>query len=475
MNRTALVLTMLLGMAALPGCVTPIPATTAPSLYDGKALGLSGPALAPAATKWWAALGDSQLDQLLDHGLVNSPTLSEAAARLRAARTEVIRAHADVLPGLDASGEGGYGRSATHYLVPPPIAGHVGSLGDVGASLSWSLDVWGRVADQEAAARAEADARSADLAQARLLLAGAMVQAYIDYQRAYTLAQLADAALVSQQRLLGIYRLRADAGLDTRLPQASAERQLPQWRQLALRAHATVELTQHALLTLSGQSAGAGLAEPHLDLGAGLAVPAQLPVNLLARRPDIIAARLRVQADMARQREAVAAFYPSVNLQALAGYASFDISNLFSGSSRNWNGGAAIALPIFDAGRLRAGEAGAEAVRDADIAAYNGTVLQAVQQSLDQLTLITALGAERQQQALALAAAEKAWQLSSARAAAQLDSQVPALLSNLDRIEAQRADTGFAADMALAQVRLLIALGGSFDPSSNLNTVALQP
>lgn len=465
----------------LVGCATPAPRTAPATLIAPQSLGLSGAALIPAESNWWQRFGDAQLNDLIAQGNAHSPTLAQAAARLRAAQANVAASHADLLPSITGNGLAGYGRSAKYYQVPPPMAGQVGSLGDVNAGLTWSLDLWGRTAQLEAASQADADASDMALAQARLLLTSAIVQTYIEYQRATTAHKLALDAIATQQDQLHLLRQRVDAALDARDDLETSTRKLAEQRATDLRAKASAQLAANTLLTLSGSSSAASrrLAAPHLDYAAGLPLPQQLPINLLARRPDIIAARLKVNAAAARQQAAIKAFYPTVDLQALAGFATFDISNLFHAASRNWSTGAAISLPIFDAGRLRAAQHSSEAQQDGDIAAYNDTVLAAVQQSVDQLTQITAIGDQQQQQHIASSAADSAWQLAHARNTALLDGRLPTLHAELDRIALHNTDNALAADLALAKVRLLTAVGGSFDlavhPYLTARTGATQP
>lgn len=458
----------LLIMLELSGCATPAHQQPSPKLLSSaQALGLDGSALLPVEANWWQHFGDHQLDQLIQQGLDQSPGLAQAAARVREAQANVTAVHANSLPNIEANGLTGYGRSAKHYQTPPPIAGQVGSLGDVNMSLNWSIDLWGRTASLEAASQANVDASQMILAQSRLLLISAIVQTYIEYQRASTENQLAIEAIAIQQDLLHLQRLRVDMGIDNRDELEGATRKLAELRNNALRTQVAIQLAANTLVTLSGSSsADHVLASPHLNLAAGLILPEHLPVNLLARRPDIIAARLYVHADEYRQRAAIAAFYPTVDLQALAGFATFDISNLFHSSARNWSSAAAISLPIFDADRLRAAQHGVEAQRDGDIAAYNNTVLNAIQQCVDQLTQIATISDQQQQQRIATNAVEKSSQITLRRHKALLDGRLPSLRAELERIEMRRRESMLAADLALTQVRLLMAVGGSFDPTA---------
>ncbi len=135
------------------------------------------------------------------------------------------------------------------------------------------------------------------------------------------------------------------------------------------------------------------------NLDAALPVPTALPINLLARRPGCAVRAPHDRGGRLRSASPIAAaFYPDVNLQALAGIGAFGLSNLVQGSARGYGAGPLISLPLFDGGRLRAQYQSSEAQLDAAIAGYNDTVLRAVQQTADQLTRIDALARERVEQ-----------------------------------------------------------------------------
>lgn len=465
MARWSQRLAPLLALAAA-ACVLPQKPAPVPAELDAARLDLRGLRVPPADARWWRRFADPQLDGLLERAQSENPTLAQAQARIRQAQAQVALAHAGLLPSASAGAAADRGRLPAHFVVPPPYAGHVGWIGETGATLDWTADVWGRQAAVQEAAAGEADATELEAAHARLLIESAVVQAYIEDQRAVALQDLSAREVVARTQLLALARLRADAGLDSRIAQEQAQAELPAARAAALQAQAGADLAEHALLALSGAAAGSRrLAPPSLDLDAVIALPGSVPVNLLARRPDVIAARRRIDAGEARRRQALAAYYPTVDLSALAGVASFGLSDLFESGSRAWNAGAALSLPIFDGGRLHADVRAAEAGRDERIAAYNGVVLRAVQQAADQISLIRALLGQRAQQRDAIAAADRGWRLAVLRTDAALDDRRPQLQAELTRIETARTDLNESADLALARVRLLLAVGGSFNPS----------
>jgi outer membrane protein TolC len=157
------------------------------------------------------------------------------------------------------------------------------------------------------------------------------------------------------------------------------------------------------------------------------------------------------------------AFYPDVNLIALAGTAAIGLGPLFSSEAGQYGAGAAIHLPIFDAGKLRAQYAGATADLDEAVADYNGAVVNAVKQASDGLTNLNAISDEAAQQRAARKAAEQSFDLATRRYRSGLSPLQTALDAESVLIQTRRDDAALAADTASARVSLLMALGGGFD------------
>lgn len=456
--------------ALLAACVRPLREAGAPETLDAAALELSAPAAPMVQARWWEGLGDPQLVALIEAASTANPALAEVRARIAVAVAQADAAQARLGPQVSAGLTEGYGRLPENFLIGPPYAGQTGWSNLLTSSLSWNLDVWGKGRAAAAAASAEAQAASLDLAQSQLLLQGAIAQSYIEYQLATTLSQLDEQAAISWESIGRISRVRADAGLESRQAEQEAARVLPAIRQSLLQSQLRAGLAGNALLTLSGRSAVSAtrLVAPHLELDALLPLPSQLPIDLLARRPDILAARRRVSATIARHEEALAAFYPTIDLGVLAGFASLGLENIVRGSSRTWSATAAVGLPLFDAGQLRAGQRQRLSERDAAIADYNRIALDAVRQAADLLLQQHQLQQQHATQLEALTAAGQTALLAQARNNARLDSELPRLRAALQVLQLRKGEAELTAQLALTRIRLLLALGGSFDSSTVL-------
>jgi NodT family efflux transporter outer membrane factor (OMF) lipoprotein len=460
--------------AVLSACVTP-PRGEPPALapINQSTLGLNGNAVQPVEQGWYESFGDEQLNRLITQALQNNPGLIEVSTRLREAQAQATEARAARFPAAKVSG--GETRLKIPSGFPPALdAGHSVWAGDLGVSLGWDLDLWGKHADAFAQAIALSRAAGLDLDSARLLLTGSVVQAYIDLNRAYMRADIAERTEAQRSNILDISKRRVAAGLDTRVELRQAEAELLQARVALQQAQSAQALAAHELAALVGKGAAdyASIIKPTLNLEAGLPLPAALPINLLSRRPDIIAARERIDAADAGKRAAKAAFYPTVNLSAFAGFASFSLSDLISAQSFGYGGGPAVSLPLFDADRLRAQYRGTEAQLDGAVAAYDETVLRAVHQAADQLTLIDAIAAELEQQQQSLAASEDAYRLAEERYRAGLAGYLTVLNVETEVLNEREQRVDLSNSLALARVTLLLAVGGSFQNPNPISAAA---
>jgi len=461
-------LALALCAALLSACVLAPKDAPQVASIDTTALGLSTAQTAPISDGWWQAYQDPQLDRLVEQTLAHNPTLAQALARVREAQALADGAHAGLLPSLSYDAKETRQRFSSDDIIPPPFNGGVYWEGQQGLNLSWDIDFWGRQAALLRQSRSQTTAAGLDVAGARLALAGAVAQAYVELYRQYALAELAHRTEEQRLQILDITHSRVKAGLDTNVELREAEGAVPQAHVDLTQAQAAVALAIHQLAALSARGADgyAEIKRPQLNLDAALPLPEALPADLLGRRPDVLAARARVEAATAGQAAAKAAFYPDVSLSAFAGTDSIGFATLFEAASTGYGVGPALHLPLFEAGRLKAGYRGATAEIDDAVASYNDTVLQAVRQVSDQLSLIDAQNYELGEQRKSLDAAEEAYRLAGERYKAGLSGYLTVLNAETQVINARRQRVDLSAAQAIARVTLLLALGGSFDPQS---------
>jgi len=188
-----------------------------------------------------------------------------------------------------------------------------------------------------------------------------------------------------------------------------------------------------------------------------------VPADLLARRADIAAAQARIEVAAAGRQVARKAFYPNVNLAALAGFQAVGLGNLFSLDAGTVGVGPALHLPIFDNGRLKADLAGATAALDLATADYNDRVIGAVREAGDAVARIGALDADRQRQREVVRGYAETGRLNAIRVSSGLDSRLDLVDNDVRTLAAEQADADLAADAAQQRVQLVLAMGGGYD------------
>jgi NodT family efflux transporter outer membrane factor (OMF) lipoprotein len=449
----------------LGGCISSHYAAPQERALENPAdLGLSAVSAPVAASEWWTAYQDPQLDRLLRGAQANNPTLAQSLARVREAQAEVAAVRADSWPAIAYGATETRKRFSGHDPIPPTYAGTPRWQGNQGFNLSWDLDFWGHQAALVGQANSRSEAAALDSAGAKLAIAGAVVRSYLGLDRAYALADVAQRAEQQRLQILAITQRRLKAGLDTTVELREAEGAVADSRVDLAQLYAERDRAVHLLAALSGQGATAHdkIERPRLRADTALVLPGSLPFDLLARRPDVLAAHSRIVGARAGLAAAKAAFYPDINLLAFAGTSAIGLDNLFHGSSRTYGVGAALHLPVFDAGKLRALYRGNAADVDLAVSTYNQTVLEAVQQTADQISNIVALDSGLQQQQQSLDAAEEAFRLATERYQAGLTTYLSVLATESAVLGARRQRVELLTARDIARVALLVAVGGDF-------------
>jgi len=467
MSNALKILTAFTVALLLTACVDTPPTEPQVKEIAPESLGLNGPSLAQVPDQWWKGFGDPQIDRLAEAMLRGNPTLTAALARIRAAQAGLAADEAKDLPQVTLEGSEQRTLFSKDYIIPPPYGGSWRWYGQLTTNLTWDLDLWGKQAALIEKARNTGNAASYDAAAARLALSGALAQTYIDLMLAYENGDIADATVAEREAILKLTQGRYQSGLENGSAVEQAKNLVAQAKIDRMRFAAQRETDVHAIAALIGEGAAAypTIARPTPALDAALPLPASLPADLLARRPDILAARARVAAAAKGREAAHAQFYPDISINALIGFQAIGLSNLISGDSFTTGVGPAIHLPIFDAGKIRADYAGATAELDVAVADYNGAVVGAIRQTADAMTQVASLTARRGEAQNALDSATRAFTLAQERYRLGLANQLPMLTAEASVLAAREQMAGLVANATVQRVTLLLAAGGTFQDS----------
>jgi multidrug efflux system outer membrane protein len=417
------------------------------------------------APEWWKRYQDPTLDHLIELGGAHSPSLATAHARYDSARQSVRLAAAQSGAHLEASADADRQRLSDNGVFPPRLLGFTWyNQFDLGLQASYTFDWWGKQRSAVEAAMDQAHAAQADRSAAALLLASSIADTYFGWQsdqNRLSLAREKEAAVVSHAKITDA-RVRAD--LDSAdelnhsdLAQAAARAQIA-----ALEGSATLRVV--ALAALVGRSA-ADLPplSPRPLPSFPTALPDSVKIDLIARRADITASRWRVESAERSLASARADFFPDVTVNALLGLSSLDVGKLLEYGSRVPQASAAIHLPIFDAGRLKARYGGAQAAIDAAVSSYQDTVIGAARDVATQAATLAQIDAQRAQRLKQVEAALRLKDTAAARVRQGLSDsrgELTATQSWIDQRDnlMQLDSAALSADIALQR-----ALGGGYE------------
>ena len=453
---------LLAGCAAVPD-LGPRPAQVAAESLASAATFANAPGVWPTEG-WWQAFGDDQLDTLIAEGLAGSPDVAIAAARVRAADALAQQAGAAMLPRVGAEGSAGGVQQSKNMGIPPTfVPDGIQDTGHVAATFAFDLDLWGRNRAALAAATSEAEAARVDAAQARLMLTTGIAAAYADLASYHRALDVAKDAVRVRAASAALSSARARAGIENQANQRQAESRAASARADVFAIEEAIATTRNRIAALLGAGPDRGLAieRPHMARPS-LDLPANAGIDLIGRRPDVAAARLRAEAAAKRIDVARADFYPNISLSALVGLQSLGLSNLFKSGSEYGNAGAAISLPIFDGGRLAGRYRGARADYDAMAATYDRTLIGALRDVADIVASRAATQRQLAGRREALAAAAEASKLAELRYRAGLSNQIVQLTAEDSMVALDRAVADLEARQLSLDIALIRALGGGY-------------
>lgn len=461
-----LALSSLLGLAACAQLPQTAPLSQIKPAGDWSAdQSLAGPARQWPQERWWNAYGDAQLDRLIEEALVGAPSLRAAAARLQRAEAGIQSSRAASAPQLSANASVSEAKQSYNYLTPKSMSPQGwNDYGRATLDFSWELDFWGKNRAAVAAATSEREAVAADAAQAALLLSSSIASGYAELARLHAVRDTAAAAREVRAKTARLFQERHENGLETLGSVRGAEARQAAAEGDLLAADEAIALQRNALAALmgAGPDRGLAIARPTIRLDRAPGLPAQLALDLLGRRPDVVAARLRAETAVRRIDSARAEFYPNVNLSAFVGVQALGLDQLFKSGSDIGSVGPAISLPIFNGGRLQAQYKSRHADYEESVANYDATVSQALHEVADAAVSQRSLRPRLERGEAAFEAAKQAWQVARNRYDGGLSNYLDVLSAEDAMLGNLRSLTDLQSRAFSLDVALVRALGGGY-------------
>lgn len=415
--------------------------------------------------KWWLQFGDAQLNALIDEAIAHNPSLDAAAARIKLAQAYVGTTRSALYPQINGSAEVTRQRFSENGMIPPPLGGSIEYNDTLRISGAYELDFWGKNRAAVKSAVSLARSLEAEHQSTTLLLTSNVAKTYIELDRLFAQHDVVSQSLQQREKIFTLTQQRVDAGLDTRAELKQAESQLPVLRGQLAQIDEAIGSSRNALAALvgAGPDRGQNIQRPHLALiPAEVKLPKNLPVNLVGRRPDIVAARWQAEAAQQQTDVAKAQFYPNVSLTAFAGYSSIGIDNLVDSGSKEYGIGPAIQLPIFNGGRLRENLKSKYAGYEMAVANYNNTLTTALHDVADQLNALKWLETRQREQRDASQIARAALDLVTQRYEAGLGNYLSVLTAESTVLAQDQLGVELSARAFDLQVNLIKALGGGY-------------
>nr|WP_318289703.1 efflux transporter outer membrane subunit [Paraburkholderia sp. BL8N3] len=417
--------------------------------------------------EWWTIFDDAALNDLEKQAADANQNLKAAAARVKEARAINQTARAGLFPTLDA----GFGPtreklSAASQFQPDGTDIPSQTLWRAQASVSYEVDLFGRVANTVNAAQADTQQSEALFRSVQLALQADVAQNYFNLRELDGELQVFDRTVTLREEALKLVQRRFDEGEVSELDVAQAKSELATARSDSMTVQRLRASSEHSLAVLLGKAPAQFSMAANPLKPVTLRVPPGLPSSLLERRPDIAAAERAMAAANARIGVAKAAFFPSLTLTGSGGFESETLGDLFQWSSRTFLLGpflgTALSMPIFDGGRRKGNLANARAIYEEDVANYRQQVLVAFREVEDNLASLRILETQTATQAEAVSASSRAAQLSRTQYTEGQVNYLDVIDAERTVLQSQRAAVQLAGTQAVSTVNLIRALGGGW-------------
>lgn len=417
---------------------------------------------------WWQRYGDAQLDSLVAKAWNHNPGLQEVQARADKANALQAYYDADQAPQLDASG----GVSRSRLSRSEDFDGQGNryiTVRSLGVTFDYDLDLWGGKRSAWEASVSQAKAAEVELQSARLLLAANVVKAYNQLAYAWDVVDLSERDLKRLRRLQGLTSDRFNNGLDNKSQLQRVDGLVARAEASLLGARSNMEIARLQLSALlgSGVDGARDIVRPRPLKSDDAALPGNLPAELLGRRPDIVAARWRVEAQTLTVASVKTRFYPNINLRAAGGVHALSGDSFNDTVSRFWNITPTVTVPLFDAGRLRASLKQSNADLDMAIASYNTALNAALHQVATSVTELQAVNRQIGLQRTARDTAQSSFDLAVERFEIGENNFLDSLNIEEQLIEDELRLALLSSKQIDSAVGLVTALGGGYQPATS--------
>jgi NodT family efflux transporter outer membrane factor (OMF) lipoprotein len=402
--------------------------------------------------EWWEVFHDPLLSKLEREVDVSNQNLKAYAAAYREAQAAVAAARASLYPTV----------TGAPSITRAKSSGVTSTTGTLEGTVSWEIDLWGKIRRQIESNAAAAQASAAELASIRLSAQAELATDYFELRYEDSLARLYDQTIIAYKRTLEITRNQYATGTAARSDVVTAETQVQTTQATAIAVKLNRAKYEHAIALLVG-STPADISIPVAPLATRVpGVPVNLPSTLLERRPDIAESERTVQQDSELIGVAVAAYYPTLNLSALAGYSGSPGSAFFNAGNQVWSIAASASETVFDGGARTAAVDEAKATYDQAVANYRETVLAAFQDVEDEIASIHILAQQAKAEDTAVASSRHAVEIAINEYQSGTQNYTTVVTAQTTALTNEQTALSILASRQTSVVSLIRALGGGW-------------
>jgi outer membrane protein, multidrug efflux system len=457
-----------LSLVMLAGCnLAPVydpPRFVVPDTYQGSgAFHVAQPdAGLSSRGDWWVLFNDPQLNDLEGQLETANPTLQAAAETYTQARALAAQAQSGLYPQVVAQGQSSFNRESAHRLFGTNEVPEEASSNQIGATATWEPDFWDAIRNAAHARKRLAQASAADLATMRLSLEAELANDYIAVRGLDAEGEVLRETIETYQKAVDVARLRTQGQIASGLDLARSLSELKVAQAQETETALQRDLMLHAVAVLIGAVPSSFTIQATKQLGLRPPeVPAQLPSELLERRPDIASAERQMAAANASIGVARAAFYPHIVFGGNAGFEDTAL-RLLSLPNSMWSIGADATLPLFEGGLRRAQLLQAQSQYAQTRDSYRATVLAAFQDVEDGLSQAQRLATEVAQQQEASDQATQALSISTMLYNDGLDDYLNVAVAQEQVLTVRTSEVQLQIRELQASVSLIRALGGGW-------------
>ena len=450
------------------------PAVPVPAQFKEPLPGWTSAAPADAAPKgdWWTDFHDPLIDQLEPLVAVSNQTVRQDYANYQQALAEVKVATGQLFPTLGLAGSanrsGGGGNAATNVVAATGHHNSVIAAGELQATASWTLDIWGQVRRQIEENKALAQADEATLINATLSEQTLLATTIIELRFADATCDLQQKTVDAFRDALRVTQAQASSGITGAPPSAVITAQVALETAQATLIGLGVARAQfaHAIAVLAGKNPE-DLDIPHSSSLPTLpeTLPFSVPSTLLQRRPDIAAAERTMKAQNAAVGVTIAAYYPTISLSGAAGFQQSPLNGLLHAANHVWSIGANGTETLLDFGERHAKVQAARAAYEAAVASYRGSVLTAFEDVENDLSGLRILGDESKALDIAVRDAIRGTQIALAEYKAGTVDYTTVALAQETQLSDQQTQLTVQQSRLTDAVSLIGDLGGGWSDS----------